>query len=66
MKFASISATNVNTIGVPPAGKFAIVDVCGAVALNPVPLTNVKPTGRLSVTTTFEASNVPSFVTVIS
>ena len=63
---ASISATTVNTTGAPPAGKLAIVDVYGAVAVKPVPLTKFKPAGNLSITTTFAASNVPSLLTVIS
>ena len=66
MKFASICATKVKTTGVPLAGKFAIVEVCGAVALNPVPLTNVIPAGRTSVTTILAAFTTPSLLTVIS
>ena len=66
IKFASICATNVNTTGVPPAGKLVMVEVCGTVALNPVPLTNVKPDGKKSVTSIFAALREPSLVTVIS
>ena len=63
---ASICAVKLRTSGAPPAGKKLIVAVCGGVILNPVPLKKFKPVGKLSVTSTNDASNDPSLVTVIS